>query len=980
MATQKNVFALLIGIDKYKNINNLHGCVNDIDEIENYLYLNKNFNVTIQKLINNQATRKEIINGFENYLSEAKENDTILFYYSGHGTQERADSIWKEETDGLLECLVCYDETNKVSDFLLADKELRFLIAELYERTHAHIVTIFDCCHSGDNTRNGALVEASFKSVIKKIVYDKNGGPFPQRQWSEFLFSNSIKEPTSNIPQGVHVQLAACESNQTAIEIAGEGVFTKTLIKVLKGCGGNISYNVLRSRLRQYMRASFEQTPRVYIPINASKILDYGFLNISIDSKKMLAEVTKNNKNGWQLNVGAIHGLNVTSGVNIVNVEDPTKIFKAKIRENGIFIDFTLIDAEGLESDKVYKAEVLGLLTQELKLEFKNHDATLEEASKLFNELTATACGSFSFREVKGIENNEKDSGKIEVVDYTFHVRSGEVFITLPKDPYRPLIRPIPYIGQSNYDNIIGTIQHISRWHFIKNLQNTNRGKDSFDNPLEIKITQTSENTIIFPINNDFASIAYEKKGNDWSGTIKIEITNTTHKDLYFCALYLTKEFQCFLDLLPQRVQLLEAGKSISLSINGSENIELELGNVEKEYNWPKTIETLKFIISTSLFEAEALTLDELPKPFTSDDIEELTTKNFRGLKINKAIESSSWITQTLNLEFINPTYNRISAGLLNKLLQYEETVYFASRLYYEIKLDKFGQPTIWELKKGLIIPEDEKGLYDDIKIFLGNKYETAIRKNRYEKLKQDPSRLRVVAEGDSWFQYPIQLQDIVDQLYKRYAVLSLAEAGDTLENYLKKREYVKAIGDEGSKIFLVSGGGNDVLGKEFQFFLKDEPDRDDDSPKRYLTQKFFNQLEKLERLYVEMFSELISQYKDLHIFVHCYDYIIPLDTTISGNKKKTSWSGKFMIEKKIIPQTEREKLISYILDQFAEKIKSLISKNNFQDNVTLIDTRNLVGRNNWSDEIHPTNIGFELIGNKFIEEIEKIAIKKKYY
>ena len=69
-----------------------------------------------------------------------------------------------------------------------------------------------------------------------------------------------------------------------------------------------------------------------------------------------------------------------------------------------------------------------------------------------------------------------------------------------------------------------------------------------------------------------------------------------------------------------------------------------------------------------------------------------------------------------------------------------------------------------------------------------------------------------LVSEGDSWFQYPIKLEDTIDHLYaKGFAVRSLDAAGDTLENMLKDREYVDAIGEAKASIFLFSAGGNDA-------------------------------------------------------------------------------------------------------------------------------------------------------------------------
>ena len=72
---------------------------------------------------------------------------------------------------------------------------------------------------------------------------------------------------------------------------------------------------------------------------------------------------------------------------------------------------------------------------------------------------------------------------------------------------------------------------------------------------------------------------------------------------------------------------------------------------------------------------------------------------------------------------------------------------------------------------------------------------------------------LRFVSEGDSWFQYPLVLRDIIDWLSDDYAILDFAAAGDTLANMKRGiLDIVDALKREKSHGFLLSGGGNDLL------------------------------------------------------------------------------------------------------------------------------------------------------------------------
>lgn len=999
-SAKKKVFALLVGINEYQEVGKLSGCLNDVRAVKKYLVNSPDFDVQVEELTDQAATRKGIAAGFQNFLSQAGRNDTVLFYYSGHGTQEYADPLW-DETDERLECLVCYDGGAASSaDFLLTDKELRYLIHKIHKKTKAHIVTVFDCCHSGDNTRNAPMTKAVYgdEDRRERRVTSKDGGAFPQRKWNKFLFSDTIKKadiknkkPAVFLPQGAHIQMAACESNQVALEVSGSGIFTKTLLKTLSACGGNVSYDALRSRVRQYMRAGFAQTPRVYMPIAAKRLLETGFLNRDVDADKMFCEATRNSKQGWQLNVGAIHGVDASSKVTLYDPKNPAKIYVAQVREKGVFVDYTLLDVKlQLDTDAVYKAEVAGLMTQELVLKMENHDGNLKEMKEFTELLLEKTSGGIVLGGEPKADVSEKDSGKARQPDYALHVRSGEMYLTRPGDPFRPLVRPMLYLKKKEKQKVIEMLQHVSRWHFIENLQNKDKPANFSAQPLKIELTQllsdgTSQG---IEISGDSAKIAYEEIDGNRKGTLQIKITNTTKQDLYVCAAYLAKEFQCFLDFLPQPVQLLEAGKSIALGLDGDDSVTLQLGKVEREYNWPGWQEVLKFIVSTTPFEAEGLTLPELPSPLTTAD-KGAKVANYRGgiATSSQSVQFSGWLTQTLYLVFENPLYNQIPGNVMKELSEWEETAYFAAGLYYDVEMKGFCEEPILTLKKGLVVPPDEKGILQSIGMKLGNVVETAQRRKRYRNLK-DTGRTRIVAEGDSWFQYPIFLNDVLDQLYKVYAVRSFAEAGDTLENYLKKEEYIKAISDEKAKFFLVSGGGNDVLGEKFKTYLRTEADPGDTTPLRYLNQEFSRQLDILDGQYDQMFTELLDRYPELHILVHCYDYVIPVDMSVEANRKKSSWSGKHMAGKyvngkyvkgKVEPQSEREKVVGYMVDEFAKRLTALVKNGKYKGRVSFVDTRGLVQKGSWSDEIHPKDEGFELVAGKFIDEIERVKTQNHW-
>jgi len=83
-------------------------------------------------------------------------------------------------------------------------------------------------------------------------------------------------------------------------------------------------------------------------------------------------------------------------------------------------------------------------------------------------------------------------------------------------------------------------------------------------------------------------------------------------------------------------------------------------------------------------------------------------------------------------------------------------------------------------------------------------------------KISNDWDGLRLVSEGDSWFQHPsflwIDGYDLIDFLFDKYAIYCSAFAGDTLQNMMSGMADLKVdIEREDAKGLLFSAGGNDI-------------------------------------------------------------------------------------------------------------------------------------------------------------------------
>ena len=81
-----NSWALIIGIDKYQNVQKLNYAVDDAEAIKEILEDSFHFpsdNISI--LINEEATKQNILKSFSEITKNAKANDRVLVFFAGHG-------------------------------------------------------------------------------------------------------------------------------------------------------------------------------------------------------------------------------------------------------------------------------------------------------------------------------------------------------------------------------------------------------------------------------------------------------------------------------------------------------------------------------------------------------------------------------------------------------------------------------------------------------------------------------------------------------------------------------------------------------------------------------------------------------------------------------------------------------------------------------------------------------------------------------
>jgi len=135
-----NRYGLCIGINDYPGTgSDLSGCVNDANDWTAAL---KARGFQVERILNKQATGKEIRAGIQRTVAKAQSGDLVVIQYSGHGSF--VPDVDGDEPDGTDECICPYDINTKGE---ITDDELFTLYSA--KTPGVKLVVFSDSCHSG---------------------------------------------------------------------------------------------------------------------------------------------------------------------------------------------------------------------------------------------------------------------------------------------------------------------------------------------------------------------------------------------------------------------------------------------------------------------------------------------------------------------------------------------------------------------------------------------------------------------------------------------------------------------------------------------------------------------------------------------------------------------------------------------------------------------------------------------------------------
>ncbi len=208
-------YALLIGIDHYihpdtsnhgqklarSDIHDLKACVNDVTIINQILSTRFGFlpqNTTT--ILNENATRDEIILAFYDLLDKCKKGDVFFFYFAGHGSQMMNTLSHKPDK---------MDETIVPADGIFYGKDIRDIeIAQFLEallKKGVIVTAMFESCHSGAIARGLDILTQSV-TPSNDTISDASISPQPEKEGALILSAcqDFQLEYQARFPDGIY--------------------------------------------------------------------------------------------------------------------------------------------------------------------------------------------------------------------------------------------------------------------------------------------------------------------------------------------------------------------------------------------------------------------------------------------------------------------------------------------------------------------------------------------------------------------------------------------------------------------------------------------------------------------------------------------------------------------------------------------------------------------------------------------------------
>lgn len=265
--------------------------------------------------------------------------------------------------------------------------------------------------------------------------------------------------------------------------------------------------------------------------------------------------------------------------------------------------------------------------------------------------------------------------------------------------------------------------------------------------------------------------------------------------------------------------------------------------------------------------------------------------------------------------------------------------------------------------------------------------------KDYFERIERYPNRKNVLTIGDSWFQYPLRtyfdLQSGIaanSRLGRRANILDDSypgrDAGEVKGRVAQWRRVAAELARQQRpfSVFLISLGGNDVIGQDFRKHLS-QGGAPDPSPWPWTAQvpavvRRWIDLGKLG----ETFDEIAASYRrilavrdefarDATVVTHTYADVTPMDKPYTfglRGMRVGPWIWKYLSPLGLTT-AEQKTIVRWLLESFHALLLHIGANSARPDRFIVLDTRLELGDGTlWDNEIHPLGPGFDHLIDRF--------------
>ena len=260
-----------------------------------------------------------------------------------------------------------------------------------------------------------------------------------------------------------------------------------------------------------------------------------------------------------------------------------------------------------------------------------------------------------------------------------------------------------------------------------------------------------------------------------------------------------------------------------------------------------------------------------------------------------------------------------------------------------------------------------------------------------------------VIAEGDSWFAYPGL--DVLGALKGRtlpgrdyYKVYSAASPGDTVESMAYDSDQLEGFADEFRKVLdagkqdqvkaiVLSGGGNDMAGKEFHVLLNHQRASSISALDSAVADAFIDRIGRSLESLIGTSARYASQILGLlnvRIIIHGYAPPVPdgrpfgIGWPLPGPWLQPGFTAKGYPNATISELVRNTRVMADLINRFNKRVSAIPANLRGRADVRYVDLtaalRNTVPeyKLDWSNELHPTDAAFKGVAEAIHRAIQQ--------